>query len=97
MSEIRIVWSLQAKTSLKKIFDYYNEISPQGAKRVKEDLLRCPKTIKYSKQYQVDEINPKYRRIVVRDFKVLYKETSSEILILDIISTRQDPSKLSEI
>lgn len=71
MEERTIVWTLQAKESLKSIYDYYREKSPQGAGNVKNDLLQSPKTILYARQYQVDEINPKYRRIIVRDFKVL--------------------------
>jgi len=59
-----------------------------------QELLQAPRTIQYSKQYQVDDINPKYRRIVVRDFKVLYTESEKEIHILDIISTRQSPDVL---
>ena len=92
-----IVWTLQAKESLRTIYDYYKNKSLQGAKNVKDDLLRSPKTIAFSKQYQVDEINPKYRRIIVRDFKVLYKESQRKIEIIDIISTRQSPSKLRKI
>ena len=51
-------------------------------------LLKAPKTIHYSGQYQVDDINPNYRRIVVRDYKVLYKEEGSVIQILDIVCTK---------
>jgi len=94
MTQPKIIWSVQARAAIKKIYDYYKEKSPQGAKNVKSDLLQAPKTIRYSGQYQVDEINPKYRRIVVRDFKILYIETKSEVRILDIIGTRQSPDVL---
>ena len=97
MGKRDIVWTLQAKESLRTIYDYYKNKSLQGAKNVKDDLLRSPKTIAFSKQYQVDEINPKYRRIIVRDFKVLYKESQRKIEIIDIINTRQSPSKLRKI
>ena len=97
MGKTGIVWTRQAKESLKSIYNYYKDKSPKGSKNVKDDLLRSPKTIVFAKQYQVDEINPKYRRIIVRDFKVLYKETANKIVIIDIISTRQSPSKLREI
>jgi len=97
MEERTIVWTLQAKESLKSIYDYYREKSPKGARNVKNDLLQSPKTILYARQYQVDEINPKYRRIIVRDFKVLYKESAKKIVVIDIISTKQSPSKLKEI
>lgn len=78
MGQITVVWTKQAKESLKSIYEYYRDKSPQGAKNVKKDLLKSPKTIEFSRQYQVDEINPKYRRIVVRDFKVLYKESTEQ-------------------
>lgn len=97
MNELTIIWTKQAKESLKSIYDYYKEKSLQGARNVKNDLLQSPKTIYYSKQYQVDEINPKYRRIVVRDFKVLYKENSNRIEIIDIISTKKSPSTLKKL
>lgn len=97
MSKLTIIWTSQAKESLKSIYDYYKTKSPQGAKNVKKDLLQSPKTIHYAKQYQVDEINPNYRRIIVRDFKVLYKENLNSIEIIDIISTRQSPSILKNL
>lgn len=89
MMKLGIVWSNQAKEALKSIYDHYKDKSPQGAKNVKSDLLDSPKTILFAKQYQVDEINTGYRRIVVRDYKVLYKEENGVIQIVDIVSTRQ--------
>jgi len=77
MGKFKIVWSKQARASLKDIYDHYKEKSLQGARHVKADLLNSPKTIYFSKQYQIDDINPKYRRIVVRHYKVLYKEVNS--------------------
>ncbi len=59
MSVPKIIWTRQARDALKSIYDYYKERSLQGAKNVKSDLLRAPKTIHFAKQYQVDEINPK--------------------------------------
>ncbi len=94
MSILKIVWTKQAKQALKDIYDYYKEKSLQGAKNVKTDLLQSPKSIHYSKQYQLDDINPKYRRIVVRDYKVLYKEDKGVIQVMDIVSTKQSPEIL---
>lgn len=88
-----IVWTLQAKNSLKSIYDYHKEKSPQGARNVKNDLLQSPKTISFSKPYQVDEINSKYRRIIVRALQGI----GEKIEIIDIISAKQSPSKLRKI
>lgn len=57
-------------------------------------MLQSPKTIYYSQQYQIDDINPKYRRIVVRNYKVLYKDDKGVIQVMDIVSTQQSPEVL---
>lgn len=95
MGKFKIIWTNQAKTEIKKIYDYYKEKSLQGAKNVRADLLQSPKTIYFSKQYQVDDINPKYRRIIVRgDYKVLYKEEARAIKVVDVVSVKQSPEIL---
>ncbi len=97
MTGIKIIWSKQASNSLKHIYEYYKERSPQGAKKVRAELLNAPKKIVFSQQYQQDEINPKYRRIIVRDYKVLYLEKDNIISVIDIISTKQSPDLLKEM
>lgn len=94
MESLKIIWTKQARTAVKNIYNFYKEKSLPGAKNVKSDLLQSPKAIRYSKQYQLDDINPNYRRIVVRDYKILYKEKENIIQIMDVISTRQSPEKL---
>lgn len=68
----------------------------QGAENVRRDLAESPKSIRYAKQHQLDDINPKYRRIVVRDFKVLYTERKGVIQVMDIARTRQSPAILKK-
>ncbi|MGF1638748.1 MAG: type II toxin-antitoxin system RelE/ParE family toxin [Cyclobacteriaceae bacterium] len=94
MANFKIIWSIQAKTALKDIFNYYKKKSLQAARNVKSDLLNSPKSIYFSKQYQIDDINPKYRRIVVRHYKVLYLEKYETIQIVDIVSTLKSPEIL---
>lgn len=94
MAKFKIIWSEQAKIALRHIYDFYKKKSVQGAKNVKSDLLKSPKTIQFAKQYQLDDINPKYHRIVVRDYKVLYREEDGVIKIVDIVSTKQSPEVL---
>jgi plasmid stabilization system protein ParE len=95
MSNYKIIWSSQAKQDLKGIYEYWKKKSVQGAKNVRSDILNSPKTIYYAKQYQVDDINSKYRRIVVRTFyKVLYRERNQIVFIMGIVSTHQSPAVL---
>lgn len=60
------------------------------------DILSETKNIKFAQQYQVDEIlGEPYRRIVVRNYKIIYKVHSDiEIRILQIFDTRQNPIQL---
>lgn len=90
----KVIWTKQARTALKNIYDFYKEKSLQGAQNVKSDILQSPKAICFSKQYQLDDINPNYRRIIVRDYKLLYKERNNTIQIMDVICTKQSPEKL---
>lgn len=60
MSQLKIIWSMEARNSLKEIYEYYKDKSPKGAKNVRSELLKAPSKIVFAKQYQEDEINSKY-------------------------------------
>ncbi len=90
MDNYKIIWTTLAKQDLKNIYEYWKTKSAQGAKNVRSDILKSPKTVHFAKQYQVDDINPKYRRIVVRsNYKILYRVNEDTIFIMGIISTQQ--------
>ena len=87
---VKIIWSNQAKQAVKDVYDYYKKVSVQGATNVRNDISNAPKTIRYTKQYQIDDVYPSYRRIVVRgDYKVLYSENNNIINIVDVVATKQ--------
>lgn len=94
MESLKIIWSKQAQQALRNIYDFYKVKSKQAAKNVINDILHEVKRLRFTKQYQVDDINPSYRRIVVRNYKILYKEKGNNIQILDIINTKESPDKL---
>lgn len=94
--KFKIDWTDQAKASLKDIYDFYKKKSLEGAKNVRSDIFNSPKTIIYAEQYQEDEYNSSCRRIVVRDYKVLYKEVDKRIKIIDVICTLQEPRVIEE-
>jgi plasmid stabilization system protein ParE len=91
--EITILWSKRASKSLASIFNYYFSLSKQSAERIRKDILKTVSTLRFVEQYQVDELNPDYRRMIVRHYKIVYKVKKQSILILNIFDTRQDPSK----
>ena len=88
----KINWSNESKVSVKEIYDFYKNKSLQGAKNVIKDIINSPKSIIYAEQFQIDDINPKYRRIIVRDYKVLYRIENNVVNVVDVICTRKDPN-----
>ena len=95
---IKILWDDNAKADLRLIYEFIKLKSPQGAKNVIRDIVLQSKNIHYNEQYQVDEILGKpYMRMIVRDYKIIYKvHSETEIRILQIFDTRQNPAKLKK-
>lgn len=95
---IRILWDNKAKSDLKLLFDFIKIKSLRGANKVVQDIVNQTKGIHFAEQYQVDELlGEPFRRIIVRDFKIIYKvQNETEIRILQIFDTRQNPNKLNK-
>lgn len=95
---ITIVWDNQAKADLKLIFEFIKLKSIRGARTVIRDVVIHSKSLHFIEQYQVDEIlGEPYRRMFVRDYKIIYKMGSNtEIRILQIFDTRQSPAKFKK-
>lgn len=84
----QVVWTRQARESLNSILDYRYKDIPSARKIVRKDIIDSSKEIVFSEQYRQDEIFQKYRRIIVRDYKILYKEQKGVIYILNVLCTK---------
>ncbi|MGL2964869.1 type II toxin-antitoxin system RelE/ParE family toxin [Flavobacterium sp. RSB2_4_14] len=95
---IKIYWDNQAKADLKLIFEFIKLKSLQGARNLVKDIVNQSKNIHFTEQYQVDEIlGEPFRRMIVRDYKIIYKiHSETEIRILQIFDSRQNPKKLKK-
>lgn len=95
---ITILWDNEAKADLKLIFEFIKLKSPQGARNVIRDIVHQSKNIHFVGQYQLDEfLGEPYRRMIVRDYKIIYKiHSETEIRILQIFDTRQNSIKLKK-
>ena len=93
---LNIIWTNTAKRSLKNIYEFYYPKSKTAAQKKINEILEKIKTIKYSEQYQVDEVDIRYRRLIVRHFKVLYSRNNETIKIHRVFDCRQNPDKLKE-
>lgn len=69
--KLKIIWTKTAKDSLKDICHFYKPKSLRAAKNVINEIVETAKNVKYPQQYQIDEIDERYRRMVVSNFKIL--------------------------
>lgn len=89
----RLIWSVEARTSRKNIFDYWNNrnkskiYSNKLNRLFKENLINVIKLPKSGNPTKNDDT----KFIIVSHFEIFYKITSSEIVVLDIWDTRQNP------
>jgi plasmid stabilization system protein ParE len=93
---LKKIWTNTAKVQLKTIYQIYKLKSLQDAKSIKDEILQATKSLHFGGQYQKDEIEPEFRRIIVRHFKILYLEEDGVVFIARIFDTRQNPNKQKE-
>ena len=96
MAELKKVWTNTAKAQLKAIYENYKVKSRQDSKTIKDEILPATKELHFADQYQKDEIEPEFRRIIVRHYKLLYIEENGIVFIARIFDTRQNPIKQQE-
>jgi len=84
----KVVWTRQAREALNAILDYRYAKNPSARKIVRKDIIEASKDIVFTKQYQHDTIAPEYRRIIVRDYKIIYKSTPETVIVLNVVCTR---------
>lgn len=89
----RLIWSIEARTSRKNIFDYWNNrnkskvYSKKLNSLFKENLLIVLKLPEFGNATKYDDT----KFIIVSHFEIIYNITDTEIVVLDIWDTRQNP------
>ena len=94
-----VLWDKCAKESLDQIIDYIHQDSPQNARKVKQELIKLCGSLnfypeKYSKEEFLIDEPENYRSVCKWNFKIIYEVTFDAIIIVDIFSTHQNPSKI---
>ena len=96
MTELKKIWTNTARAQLKAIYENYKVKSLQAAKTLKDEILQTIRELHFEGQYQKDEIEPEFRRIIVRHYKILYIEENGIVFIARIFDTRQNPNTQKE-
>jgi toxin YoeB len=95
----KIIWSLRAHTDRKDILHYWNQRNKSKRYSIKLNKL-------FKDAIKIVSIYPKIGRPtnlenvrikIVKDYLIIYEELESEIHILTIWDSRQDPIKLQAI
>lgn len=81
----KVVWTREAQKSLNAILDYRYKDIPSARKILRSDIISSSKEIVFATQYQRDEVFSQYRRIRVRDYKILYKEIEGVVYIMNVV------------
>ncbi|RUT69701.1 type II toxin-antitoxin system RelE/ParE family toxin [Flavobacterium cupreum] len=92
--KIKIFWTANAKQDLKEIYiSIKNKISKETALKIRDELFDSPNHIVFAEQFQLDEYRLDCRRIIVRNFKILYQIKDDSIFIIKIFNSLQNEIK----
>ena len=89
-----IFWTTNAKLDLKDIYlSLEQNITPLVANKVIDEIFGSLNSITFSDQFQIDEYRIDCRRIITRNYKILYQFHNNTIYVVRIFNTFQDPIK----
>lgn len=89
-----IIWASISFEDISNIHNYLsNKISIETANKIIDEIYQVPNSITFVEQFQIDEYRKDCRRIIVRNYKILYHIKDSEIFIIRVFNTLQDPTK----
>ena len=97
MSNFKIIWTQEAENDYDAIYEYYILISSNIALKILNSISESVDNLVFEKQFQTDNINPNYRRIISGNYKILYRVENDKIIIFAIFDTRQNPIRLEKI
>lgn len=89
----RLIWSIEARNARKNIFEYWNNRNKSKAYSRKLNLLFTENLAIVLKlpEFGVATNTIDVKFIIVSHFEIIYKINNSEIVVIDIWDTRQNP------
>lgn len=89
-----VFWATQAEADIDAIYSWLFERSPVAAAKVVGEIFDAAESVVFGGQYQGEELVPETRRMVVRNYKIIYTTYGTNLYIIRIFDTRQNPSRL---
>ncbi len=99
---MKIIWTDFAIKNLKIIFDYYSvNAGKQVAHKIRKQILNSVKQLVNNPnsgqlELNLEEKPEKYRYLVVRNYKLIYRVVENQIIINDVFHTKQNPFKMND-
>jgi addiction module RelE/StbE family toxin len=95
----QVIWSQRAQNDRKEILNYWKQRNKSSAysKKLNELFKESIRIILDFPQIGKMTDDSKARIKIVRDYLIIYEETDTQIFILTIWDSRQDPDKLNKI
>lgn len=89
----RLIWSIEARNSRKSIFEYWNNRNKSKVYSRKLNLLFTENLAIVLKlpEFGISTTTTDIKFIIVSHFELVYKITQTEIVVIDVWDTRQNP------
>ncbi|CAN5254782.1 hypothetical protein BH09BAC1_BH09BAC1_09790 [soil metagenome] len=88
--------------SLRNIFEYISQDSPEAAKKVKVAIQRKASTLsffpdKFSREDLLDDISGNYRFTIKWSYKIIYEVEKERVSILLVVHSHQSPQHIQRM
>lgn len=98
----QVIVSRTARASLRSLVEYIKKDSPLAARKVREALIALAESLssnpeRYSPEPLLAHKSENYRSASKWDYKLIYKIKNARVIVLDIIHTKQSPSRIQDI
>lgn len=103
MEEVyQVIVTRTARASLRNIVEYTKHDSPLAAKKVREALITLAESLatnpeRHSPEPLLAHKPTTYRSVHKWNYKMIFKVVKQQVIVLDIIHTKQGPSRTQEI
>lgn len=95
-NNLNVFWDIEATKHLREIYKYIKMSSPEGAKKVRDEIFDVIKKLPANPEmFPVDDLKENndgnYRVFYIYSYRIVYKIAPDSILILRVRHTSREP------